>query len=185
MQDTKIVQLYWDRDESALVYTGKKYGTYCHRIAFGILHDDGESEECVNDTWHRTWDAIPPQRPNSLKLFLAKITRNLALDRFKARNTRKRGGEAEEILFELAECVAGTPSAEEQVLAKELERAINGFLYSLPPREANVFLRRYFFAESASAIGKKYSMTANHVAVILSRTRKKLREYLEKEGYLP
>lgn len=186
MQDAQIITLYWNRNEQAIVETDKKYGAYCRRIAQNILHNEQDSEECVNDTYLRTWNAIPPQRPTILSAFLAKITRNLAFDKYKAQSAEKRGGStAEAVLEELAECIGACHSAEEHFLAKELGTAINRFVRTLPKREGNVFVRRYFFAETAEQIGSKYGMTSNHVTVLLSRCRKKLRAYLEKEGYIP
>lgn len=185
MEEQKIIELYWNRDESALTETDRKYGMYCRSIAWNILHSQEDSEECVNDTYLRAWNTIPPQRPARLNMYLAKITRNLAFDRYKAQMAQKRGGsEITVILDELAECVAGGESVEDAFLAKELAEAIGSFVRGLSEREANVFVRRYFFAETAKQIGTRYSLSANNVTVILSRTRQKLKEYLKKEGYL-
>lgn len=185
MQDEKIVQLYWDRDEQAIRETADKYGTYCEAVAWNILRDREDSQECVNDTWLRTWNAIPPQRPRKLRMFLAKITRNLAFDKYKANNAVKRGGEMERVLYELAECTAGGTSLEDTAIASELADAVNRFVRALPERERNVFARRYFFAETMVEIGQRYGLSGKNVTVILTRTRKKLREYLKKGGYLP
>lgn len=184
MRDERIVELFWQRDEGAISASAEVYGAYCRSVAQNILNDSEDAEECVNDTWLRAWNAIPPQRPKRLRMFLAKITRNLALDRCKAREAGKRGGgETLLALEELGECV-GQPRVENTVFARELEAAVNRFVRGLPRRECNVFLRRYFFAEPVAEIGKKYGLSPNHVMVILSRTRKKLKAYLEKEGYL-
>lgn len=184
MEDEQIIALYWNRDEHAIQETERKYGTYCRSIARNILHSEEDSEECVNDTWLRTWNTIPPQRPGKLSAFLARITRNLAFDRFKAQNAQKRGGgEMEAVLEELGECVGATASAESHYFAKELSAAVNLFVRDLPEREGNIFMRRYFFTESMDQIGKRYGITVNNVTVILSRCRKKLREHLQKEGY--
>ena len=184
MEDEQIIALYWSRDEHAIVETDRKYGTHCRSIAWNILHSEGDSEECVNDTWLRTWNTIPPQRPERLGAFLGKIVRNLAFDRYKAANAQKRGGgEVETVLEELGECVGATASAESHYFAKEFSVAVNLFVRGLPEREGNIFVRRYFFTESADQIGKRYGITVNNVTVILSRSRKKLREYLQKEGY--
>ena len=144
-----------------------------------------DSEECVNDTWLHAWNAIPPQRPRTLRLFLAKITRNLSFDRFNARNAEKRGGgEIVVILDELAECLDSGANTEAAYEEEELRQCIQHFVRALPEREGNVLVRRYFFADPVADIAKRYALTENHVMVILSRTRKKLKAYLLKEGYL-
>ena len=184
MEDNKIVELYFQRNSEAIKQTSNKYGLYCFSIANNILHNKEDAEECVNDTWFNAWNAIPPQRPTKLRLFLAKITRNLSFNRFNARNAEKRGsGEIHLVLDELAECIANESDTENEYLAKELEQCIKLFVQKLPEREGNVFVRRYFFTESVSTIAKRYGMTENNVMVTLSRTRKKLKAHLEKEGY--
>lgn len=183
MQDEMILELYWNRDETAIGATAEKYGTYCTCIAQNILHSPEDCEECVNDTWLRTWNAIPPQRPKCLGAFLAKITRNLAFDRYKAQSAQKRNKEMEMVLDELADCLTTGITAEDHAVGKELEKAINTFLKALPEREGNLFIRRYFFVETPADIGKRYGISAGNVVVILTRTRQKLRVYLQKEGY--
>ena len=184
MEDSRIVELYWQKNADAIKETDSKYGAYCFSIAENILHSKEDAEECVNDTWLKTWNAIPPQKPNKLQLFLAKITRNLSFNRYKAKAAEKRGGgEMPIVLDELAECVAGDATVEQSYAAKELERCIGAFVRTLPEREGNVFVRRYFFTESVSQIAKLYGLTENHVMVILSRTRKKLKTQLIKEGF--
>lgn len=185
MDDEQIIDLYWQRQEAAISESDRKYGTYCRTVADHILCSREDTEECVSDTWLHAWNAMPPQRPNFLRAFFAGLTRNLALDRFRASHAQKRGGgEAELILDELEECVAGSQDTEAAVLAKELEEAVNRFVKSLPEREGNIFIRRYFFAEPVKAIAARYRMTPNNATVILRRTREKLREALEKEGLL-
>ena len=183
MEDAKILQLYWDRNEAAITETADKYGTYCNSVAANILSSPEDREECVNDTWFRTWNAIPPQKPNCLRMFLAKITRNLAFDRYKAQSAQKRNREMEMVLDELADCLTTGITAEDHAVGKELEKAINTFLKALPEREGNLFIRRYFFVETPADIGKRYGISAGNVVVILTRTRQKLRVYLQKEGY--
>lgn len=183
MQDELIVELYWKRDETAIRETDARYGAYCSRIAENILSSPEDCEECVNDTYLRVWNAIPPQRPKHLGAFLAKITRNLAFDRYKAQTAQKRNKELLCVLDELSMCITTGVSAEDYVMAKELSITVNRFVKALPRREGNVFIRRYFFAETAAEIGRKYGISPGNVTVILSRTRQKLREYLQKEGY--
>ena len=184
MKDSEIIELYWNKDSRAISASAVQYGAYCFSIANGILDDARDSEECVNDTWLRAWNAIPPTRPNILKVFFAKITRHLSFDRYKARRSLKRGGgETSLVLEELAECIAGETDVEGQVNAKQLGEAINRFVASLSEREQNVFIRRYFFSEPVKTIAERYDMNENHVNVSLSRIRKRLRSHLSKEGY--
>ena len=184
MEDDQIIALYWQKSADAITETNKKYGAYCFAIADNILHSKEDAEECVNDTWLHIWNAIPPQRPHRLKLFLAKITRNLSFNRFHARTAQKRGGgELEFVLDELAECIAVDSDVEGTYEAKELGQSLNAFIQALPVRDGNVFVRRYFFTESVAAIAKRYGLSENNVMVILSRTRKRLKTQLTKEGY--
>ncbi len=185
MDDNQIIELYWQRNESAIAETDAKYGKYCYKIANDILKNDRDAEECVNDTYYQVWHTVPPQRPNVFKLFLAKITRNLSFNRYNAKNAEKRGGtEITLVLDELSECIKSTSNVEAEVEAKELGRIISGFARSLPEKECNVFVRRYFFSESIGDIADYYGITENNVSVILLRTRKKLRKILIREGYL-
>lgn len=185
MEDSQIIELYWRKNADAISETADKYGAYCFTIANNILHSAEDSEECVNDTWLHAWNAMPPQRPAVFRIFLAKITRNLSLNRFHARNVEKRGGgEIRLVLDELSECLAGGTDVEAAYEAAELEQCICRFVRSLPERERNVFVRRYFFTEPVAEIAARYGLTANHIMVILSRARKKLKLKLEKEGFL-
>ncbi len=185
MEDRQIIALYWQRDTAAIEETSQKYGSYCFSVADRILQNPQDSEECVNDTWLRAWNAMPPHKPAKLSAFLAKITRNLAFDRYTARSAEKRGGgEMALVLEELAECVPSHSDVARDYEYQELVNAVQSFAVALPGRECNVFLRRYFYAEAVSEIAKRYALTQNHVMVMLSRTRKKLRTFLEKEGFL-
>lgn len=183
MRDTEILDLYWAREERAISETQSVYGKYCYSIAWNILYSKEDSDECVNDTWLRAWNAIPPKRPNRLALFLGTITRNLSLDRWKEKHAMKRGnGDMMLALDELAECVPDRHNTEDVVEAAELERLINDFLHTLPERECSVFLRRYWYVEEYSDIARRYDMKLNTVKTSLFRTRAKLRDYLEREG---
>lgn len=184
MEDNKIVELYWQKNENAIKESNSKYGAYCFAIADNILHSKEDSEECVNDTWLKTWNAIPPQRPLNLQMFLAKITRNLSFNRFNARSAEKRGGgEIILVLDELAECIACETDVANEYEARALGLCIREFVRLLPERDGNVFVRRYFFTEPIAEIAKKYDLTENNVMVILSRTRTKLKTHLAKEGF--
>ena len=185
MEDSEIIKLYWNRNQNAVKETEKEYGAYCFSIAENILHNQQDSEECVSDTWLRAWQSIPPQKPTRLKLFLAKITRNLAFDMYRQKTADKRGGgEFSAVLDELAECVAGSDDVEKAFEAKTLRQSLNAFLKNLPQRDRQLFVRRYFYAESVKSIAEEFSMNSNHVSVILRRVRKKLRIYLEQEELL-
>ena len=184
MEDYQIVGLYWKKDENAIKETSDKYGAYCFAIADNILQNTEDSEECVNDTWLNAWNAMPPQRPAKLRMFLAKITRNLSFNRFNARSAQKRGGgEIVLVLDELADCLASETDVVSEYEAKELGQSIRKFVQSLPERDGNIFVRRYFFTEPIAQIAKKYGLTENNVTVILSRIRKKLKTHLIKEGF--
>ena len=184
MEDTAIIELYFAREERAIQETMQKYGAYCMQVARNILRSEPDAEECVTDTWMKAWNAIPPERPQFLKLFLAKITRNLSINRYKAlRRVKRGGGEAEAALEELAEVVADSTSVEDTVTAAELSSLIDTFVRKLPERDGNVFIRRYFYTEGVTEIARRYNLTQTNVSVILNRTRGKLKEYLLKAGY--
>ena len=183
MTDDEIVESYWRREERAIRESDARYGRYLFAIANRILNNRQDSEECVNDTWLRAWRAIPPARPVKLKLYFAKITRNLALSRYAAKAARKRGGgEVALILDELSEVLREPDEVESEYMAKELARAVNQFVHTLPERTCNVFVRRYFYSEEIPEIAERYGLSARNVTVMLSRTRGKLKQYLEKEG---
>lgn len=183
MKDEEILNLYWMRDERAIMESQKSFGAYCYSIAIHILHTREDSEECVNDTWFRAWTAIPPGRPKHLELFLGTITRNLSFDRWKHKNAMKRGhGELEAVLEELEECLPSRNTTEEMVEEAQLKSCLNRFLGTLKEKERNIFLRRYWYAEECSEIAERYDMKLNTVKTTLFRVRGKLRKYLEQEG---
>ncbi|MCI6729551.1 MAG: sigma-70 family RNA polymerase sigma factor [Candidatus Faecousia sp.] len=179
MDDNLIIDLYWSRSEAAISETDRKYGPYCRSIAYGILQNHEDSEECVSDTWLRAWEAMPPQRPNRLSAFLGKITRNLALDRFDYHHAAKRSAAFDQLLSELNECI---PDRRDDYAQLELTQLLNHFLRSLPREHRNLFLRRYWYCESIEDLAKRYTMSQSAVKSNLFRTRNKLKAYLEKEG---
>lgn len=183
MTDEEIISLYFDRSEEAITATQRKYDNYCRSLIARILGSPRDVEETLSDTWLRAWLSIPPNHPEDLKLYLAKIGRNLALNRLRERRAVRRGEGADAVLEELAE-VLGESSTEETVDARELQGAVNRFLHLLPRRDCDIFVRRCFYAEGAGEISARYGLRPNTVTVSLHRTRKKLREYLLKEGYL-
>lgn len=184
MEDAKIIELYWDRDERAIPATGKKYGRYCTAIARNILGSHEDAEECVNDTYWSAWNAMPPHRPERLSVFLGKLTRNLAFNRYKSAAAEKRGGgEVPAVLDELSELVSGGESVEEELDRKELVAAINEFLGGLTPQKRSIFLRRYWYTDSIASIAKCCGMGEGAVSMTLNRLRLKLRDYLLERGF--
>lgn len=184
MEDEEILALYFARDEQAVVETDRKYGGYCFTLANSILNNEQDAEETVSDTYLHTWKAIPPKRPRIFKMFLAKITRNLAFSRWRRLSAYKRGGgELPLVLEELSGCIAASGSVEDRLNGRELAGAIRRFLDTLPAREQDIFLRRYFFVEESEAIARRYGMKPAAVLRTLSRTRQKLKTYLKQEGY--
>lgn len=184
MDDARIIELYFARNESAISETESKYGRYCFKVAQNILLSEEDSKECVNDALMHTWNAIPPTRPKSLKAFLAKITRNIAFNKYRESATQKRGGsEAELVLSELEECIGCRENTETEYSKRELGRALNKFMHTLPERECDIFMRRYFYVDSVRDIAKKYGMSESQIRAIISRTKQKLKAYLEKEDF--
>ncbi len=185
MEDARIIDLYWQRSERAIAETDRKYGRYCMTVAENILRDREDSEECVSDTWLRAWNSMPPERPSILRAFLARITRNLSLDRYRRRHAQRRGGgETDILLDELRECLEGGHRVEESLEAAELAACIGRWIKGLPQRDGDIFTRRYFFAETIPTIAGRYGLTENNVTVILSRCRGRLKQHLREEGYL-
>ena len=186
MEDWAILDLFFTRSEYAIVELDAKYGALFHSLALNILNSSQDAEECVNDTWLRAWNAMPPHRPSLLSAFLGKITRNLAFDRFSYLRAEKRGGgELPAVLEELGECVSNTDDLEQAVDERELARAIDDFLAALPAAKRDVFIRRYWHTESVSSIGRRYGMRDGAVSMTLSRLRQKLRVHLQERGFEP
>ena len=184
MDDEKIVILYWERDQNAIAETRKKYGRYCYTIAYNILCNDADAEECESDTYFAAWQSIPPAKPTALSVFLGSITRRLSLDRLRKRHADKRGGGATEVsLCELEECIPSGKSIDDTIEEKAISEALSAFLRKLPVAEASVFIRRYWYFESVSEIAIRYGFGESKVKMMLKRTRDKLLVYLEKEGF--
>ena len=184
MDDKSIVDLYFSRSEEAISRTDQKYGRFCYSIAYNILTNKEDAEESVSDTYMAAWNTIPPRRPTVLAAFLGKITRHIAIDRWRERSASKRGGgEITLALEELENCVAGTQNVETELERKEIIRAYVKFLDALPITERRVFLCRYYYVESIETIADKFSFSQSKVKTMLHRTRAKLRKQLAKEGY--
>ena len=181
MDDQHIVQYFFDRDEQALTYTTQKYGALCHSVAMNILSDRMDAEECVNDTWIRSWNAMPPERPVNLRAFFCRITRNLSIDRYRARHkTKSRGDGFEVALHELTECLPDPATVQDN---DPLPALLDEFLDSLKPIPRKLLVGRYWHAYSVSRLAEAYGMTPNHVTVTLKRLREALRAYLTERGY--
>lgn len=182
MDDARIIDLYFARSEQAIAETDARHGPYCRAIALRILRSPEDSEECVSDTWLQAWNAIPPQRPARLAVFLGKITRNLALNRREAAHAQKRGGgQVAAALEELHDCLPA-PGGGDPAEALALTQALDRFLAGLPRQARVIFLRRYWYLDSTCEVARRLGMSEAAVKMSLSRSRKKLKAVLEKEG---
>lgn len=183
MDDRKIIELFLQRSEEAIIQTEQKYGRYCHRIAYNILGNDEDSEECVSDALMRTWNSIPPNEPNSFSSFIGKITRNLALDKLRQQNSEKRGGgEVALALDELTECISDRDELSRREDSAEIISALNGFLDGLNPVERGVFMHRYWMMDSIADIAERYDISVSNTTTMLFRLRAKLKKHFMKEG---
>ena len=183
MEDAKIIELFWKRDEAALKEAGKKYGRYCFAIANRILRDKQDALECVNDTYLAAWNAIPPCEPVSLSAFLGKITRRLSLKKYRDKTADKRGGTNVDVsLDELSELALSEAAIDAGLSDEELAQIMRDFIAELPADERRVFLRRYFFFDSIDDISKRFGFGKSKVKSMLKRTRDKLKVRLRKEG---
>jgi RNA polymerase sigma-70 factor (ECF subfamily) len=183
LTDLEIIELYQNRSESAISETQKQYGSYCLAIAMNILHSKEDSEEVVNDTLLNAWNAIPPKRPIPFSTYLGRITRNLLLDKYKAKKSQKRGGdEITLMLSELEGCIPTSQSVEEAVDGNILEEAINSFLLSIKKEDRIFFMNRYWYGESIAEIAEQFNVKEGKVIMNLLRTRNKLKNELEKRG---
>ena len=184
MEDSKIVALFFERSEQAVAELDKQYGAAVKRTAAHILNDRLDVEECVNDTYWKTWNSIPPQKPSSLGCYVCKIARNLAIDRYHANKAEKRNGDFDLILDEMEECIPSGMRVETELEAKELSAAISRFLLTLSREDRFLFVRRYWYADPVTALAAVTHGSANRISVRLFRIREKLRKTLTKEGYL-
>ncbi len=181
MEDKQIVALYWERSETAISETEKKYGRYCRYIAYNILYSNQDAEECVNDTYQKAWETMPPKQPELLSAYLGKLTRSLAINRFRYDHAVKRSPGMEVILDEAAEFISD-PNGVDALDEIHLRDVINSFVASLTQEVRIVFVRRYWYMSSVRDIAADLGITESKVKVILMRTRKKFKEHLEREG---
>lgn len=185
MKEEALLTMFARKDEAAISALQTEYGAYCRKIAAAILPCPEDCEECLADVWNQCWQTLPTRRPENLKAYLAAITRNAAKRHYDRMTAEKRGGtETALVLEELAECITGGETPEELLLKKTLADEINRFLKTLPARQRDVFLRRYYFSDSTADIAHRYCLREDHVLVLLSRARKKLRQHLKQEGFL-
>ena len=182
MEDVRIIDLYWQRDERAIQETDNKYGSFCHKLAMNILHSFQDSEECVSDTYGRCWDTMPPQRPGSLRAYLGTIIRNLSISRYRAAHAQKRFSGAEVLLSELGDCVPAPESVQRTVEAGELSELISRWLTGLNPEDRALFLRRYWSGEAVKELAGELGVRPNALTKRLLRLREDLRRSLEEEG---
>ncbi len=183
MEDKKIVELYWLRDESAIAETKTKYGRYCYSISYNILQNNEDAEECENNTYLDAWNSMPPNKPVVLSSFVGMIARRISLDMWRKKRASKRGGgEFELSLDELEGCVPSQKSIDDEIDTEVLAKMISTFLRTLSQTEYCVFLRRYWYFDSINDICKRFGFSQSKVKMMLMRTREKLLNYLEKEG---
>ena len=184
MEDSRIIALYQQRSEQAVAETEKKYGTYCRKIACGLLQRLQDVEECLNDTWHAAWRRIPPEQPRTLSVFLGRITRNLAISRFRLLTAQKRNEGAATLLSELEDCIPAGETTEEAFDRVQLGQVISHWLESQKAEDRALFLRRYWYGESLQALAQAQGIPANRLAHKMARLRKSLRVALEEEGVI-
>ena len=180
MEDNHIIELYWHRNENAIAESDAKYGAYCRSIADNILRSHEDTEECVNNTWYRAWNTMPPDRPSRLAAFFGRITRNLAIDRYRSdRAKRHGGGQTAVCLDELGECIGEEQAIEDRLALREM---LGVFLRELPKKQRDMFLFRYWYMMPVSEIAERYGISEAAAKMTLGRVRKKLKDRLESEG---
>ena len=185
MDDNKIIDLYLCRDETAVKHTARKYGDHLRALAYGIVKDRLTAEECENDTYLKAWNSIPPHEPREyLYAFLARITRHISLDCCRKRSRLKRSAYISELSAEMEQCIPAPDDMECRIDDIAFGQAINGFLSTLSEEKRNVFIRRYWYLDSVSDIARRFSLSESKVKTMLFRSRNRLRDYLEKEGYI-
>lgn len=183
MEDSRIIDLFFRRDEAAISETAAKYGSYCHRLAQNILSVEEDAEECVNDTWLQAWNAIPPGRPDRLGMWLGRVTRNIALNLWNKNHRKKRCAGMEQLLTELEECIPSPKTVEQNIEEKELTEMINTWLGTLPREDRILFLRRYWNGESVKELAGELAIAPGRLTKRLYRLRQSLKKRLEQEGY--
>ena len=184
MDDAEIISLYFQRSETAISQTATKYGKYCYQITYHILSSREDAEESVSDTYMKAWENIPPTKPTFFYAYLAKICRFLAMGKLDWNNAAKRKAEVVELSDEMENCIPDL-SREMQIQSQELGALLNEFLGTLSPENRQIFMRRYWYAESIAEIAQRFHLGESNVKTKLMRTRNALRSFLEKEGIRP
>ena len=182
MEDSRIIDLYFERSEEAIARTAEKYGRLCRGIALRIVGSYEDAQECENDTYVAVWNAIPPVRPNFFSAFLSRISRNIALNRYEYNKAGKRNSQFNLVLEELEECLASSCSVEDTYIAGEVAGMINQFLEKLKTETRIIFVRRYYYADSVREIARRLDIGESKVKTTLFRVRQELRAYLEQQG---
>ena len=180
VNDQKIIEMLFARSESALTYLQNKFEKYCHTIAYNILGNDFDAQECVNDTYLRVWNSIPPDKPKNLSAYIGHIARNVSIDLLKRNRAKKRGSSAELVLEELSEIISD--ESQDFSDAVFMRQAINSFLENLPTKDRRMFVQRYWYAYSVKTIAESIGRDENYVNVKLHRLRSDFKKHLEKEG---
>lgn len=184
MNDSEIVEMFFSRDEKAISAANQKYGKYCAAVAMNVLGNREDSEECVNDALLKAWNSIPPEKPRNLAGYLAKITKNISINRYNNAQADKRGGGEMPLIYdELSECIPDKTDVERNFEQAELIEAVKAFLGKLPEGKRNLFLLRYWYCLSVSEAAERVGISANNAAVTLARIRKKLLDHLRKRGF--
>ena len=182
MDDSKIIELFFERSEQAIIELSNKYGAICSKVADNILNNRLDSEECVNDAYLGVWNTIPPQRPNPLLSYVCRIVRNLALKKYHENTAKKRNSYYDAALDEIADCIPAAFSVEDEIMAKEAAGVIDDYLETLDQQSRIMFIRRYWYADSIEEIAALFHKSKHYISVRLSRIRKALRQYLGKKG---
>ena len=185
VDDERIISLFYSRDEQALRETDSRYGALCRSVARNILGSSEDAKECVSDALLTAWNAIPPAKPRNYCAYLMKLVRGHAVNRWHANRAEKRGGgQTPAALDELAECISARETVESESDRRALLEAITAFLGTLPEQQRHLFVRRYWYTDPVQVLARDFGMSENRISVTLSRIRKRLHTYLEKEGLL-
>ena len=182
MDDSKIIELFFERSEQAIIELSKKYGSTCRKVAENILNDKLDSEECVNDAFLGVWNTVPPQKPDPLISYVCRIVRNLALKKYHENTAQKRNSIYDVALDEISDCIPASFSVENEIEAKEVAGLIDSFLEGLDRKSRVLFVRRYWYADSIEDLSDLFNKSKHYISVRLSRIRKALKQYLTEKG---
>ena len=182
MEDSDIIELYWRREERAITETDAKYGAFCHALAMNLLGVREDAEECVNDTYHAAWKAMPPERPHRLRAWLGKVVRNISVSLWQHNHAKKRCSGADVLLSELNDCVPESVALDELLERRRLSELISAWLDTLSRADSALFVRRYWYGESVAALAREAGCTASQLTQRMLRLRRRLKAHLEAEG---